>query len=209
MVASGSGVSGTTDALQQVHVAHGRLHLLRTLLSCRPARLAALRRVRRGGWLKTTGGLETPRCEESNKHRGKDLKDGGVDEGVDEVVSWQIREVDLDELWKDVSLGRAVLSQVLSGTWWDWANGSSLIFWRWNGVEQIRAARDGMHIFIQRPLPRGRKLKQLNLNTEQKLSVAGKLESMVAKAYLEPGFVSNALHFFAVPKGDSDIRVVF
>ena len=31
----------------------------------------------------------------------------------------------------------------------------------------------------------------------------------MTKTYLEPGFVSNALHFFAVPKGDSDIRVVF
>jgi hypothetical protein len=66
-----------------------------------------------------------------------------------------------------------------------------------------------MSIFVQRPLPRGRQLKPLNLNLEQKTLVADKLESMKLKSYLEPGFVSNALHFFAVPKGDSDIRVVF
>jgi hypothetical protein len=58
-------------------------------------------------------------------------------------------------------------------------------------------------------LPRGRRLKPLNLDADQKHLVAAKLESMVLKSYLEPGFVSNALHFFAVPKGDSDIRVVF
>ena len=32
---------------------------------------------------------------------------------------------------------------------------------------------------------------------------------MVSKSYLEPGFVRTSLHYFAVPKGDADIRVVF
>jgi hypothetical protein len=39
--------------------------------------------------------------------------------------------------------------------------------------------------------------------------VASKLEKMVSRSYLEAGFVSNTLNFFAVAKGDSDIRVVF
>jgi hypothetical protein len=67
---------------------------------------------------------------------------------------------DITNLIQDVDSGRAVLQQVLSGSWWDWSNGSSLIFWRWNGPEQIQAARDGMGIFIKSPLPRGRRLKQ-------------------------------------------------
>ena len=74
----------------------------------------------------------------------------------------------LAELVRDVTLGRAVLAQVLAGTWWDWTNGSSLIFWRWNGRAQIKAARDGMDIFVHRPLPRGRRLKPLNLEADQK-----------------------------------------
>jgi hypothetical protein len=41
------------------------------------------------------------------------------------------------------------------------------------------------------------------------LLVAGKLDGMVKRDYLEKGYVSNSVHFFAVPKGDSDIRVVF
>ena len=40
-------------------------------------------------------------------------------------------------------------------------------------------------------------------------TVAGKLEGMANRRYLEVGHVSSSLDFFAVPKGDSDIRVVF
>lgn len=84
------------------------------------------------------------------------------------------------------------------------------MFWRWNGREQIRAACDGMEIFVQQPLPRGRKLKHLTLDADQRKLVAAKLAGMVSKSYLGAGFVSNSLHFFAVPKGDAeDIRVVF
>ncbi len=150
-----------------------------------------------------------------SKTRKLETGRGGGIGGLGEVGNNDVREeagndfANVRELGRDVTLGRAVLSQVLSGTWWDWSKGSSLIFWRWNGPDQVRAARDGMSIFVQRPLPRGRQLKPLNLNLEQKTLVADKLESMKLKSYLEPGFVSNALHFFAVPKGDSDIRVVF
>lgn len=114
-----------------------------------------------------------------------------------------------EELRKDVELGCRVLAQVLSASWWDWTTGSSLIFWRWNGKEQIRAARDGMEIFIQSPLPQGRRSKVVKLDPVKRQLVADKLEVMLSRSYLEPGFVSNALHFFAVPKGEADIRVVF
>jgi hypothetical protein len=116
---------------------------------------------------------------------------------------------DLDDLQKDLDCGRAVLSQILSGSWWDWCRGSALIFWRWNGKEQARAARDGMEIFVHSRLPRGRKSKQVKLEARIRQLVGLKIEGMLERSYLETGFVSNALHYFAVPKGDTDIRVVF
>jgi hypothetical protein len=135
---------------------------------------------------------------------------GEVEKDKGEEVVEEVEDaLELTELVKDVTLGRAVLRQVLAAAWWDRSGGSSLIFWRWNGKEQIQAARDGMRVFVQKPLPRGRKLKQLNLDAAQCKLVLNKLEGMQLKNYLEPGFVSNALHFFAVPKGDLDIRVVF
>jgi hypothetical protein len=118
-------------------------------------------------------------------------------------------DTDTSELSKDLQAGRAVLSQILQSSWWEWSHGSSLCFWRWNGVEQIRAARDGMKIFVQSTLPQGRRLKQIKLAPAIRTLVADKVDGMLKRGYLDTGHVSNSLHYFAVPKGDSDIRVVF
>ncbi|KAI2494742.1 hypothetical protein MHU86_19779 [Fragilaria crotonensis] len=88
---------------------------------------------------------------------------------------------------------------------------SALLFWRWNGVEQIAAARDGMRIHVQSSLPIGRKrMKRVKLSLESKKLVGEKIEGMQKRFYLEAtGHVSNSLSYFAVPKGEADIRVVF
>ena len=113
------------------------------------------------------------------------------------------------QLLADTKCGFRILKQVAESSWWEWTGGSSLFFWRWNGMEQIRAARDGIPIFVASPLPKHRRQKPSRLDPSQQLLVAGKLDGMVSRGYLETGFVSNAVHFFAVPKGNSDIRVVF
>lgn len=119
-------------------------------------------------------------------------------------------EIDkLDELEKDVTKGCLILAQVLRSEWWEWSFGSALFFWRWNGDEQRRAARDGMRIFVQAPLPQGRKEAVIKLDDRQLGLVAGKLDVMLRRSYLEAGFVRNTVPFFSVPKGDDDIRVVF
>ena len=148
----------------------------------------------------------------SQEDGGMDLREGLAQEEACDNEAWvgfaQEESCD-DELRKDVNLGRAVLAQVLSSSWWDWSNGSSLFFWRWNGKEQRQAARDGIKIFVRDVLPSRRKIKQLRLDATQRVLVSQKLEGMLRRSYLEAGFVTNALHFFAVPKGDSDVRVVF
>lgn len=124
-------------------------------------------------------------------------------------VSSRAWEAKRTELVKDVIAGRAVVSQALAASWWDWSSGSLLMFWRWNGQEQRQAARDGMEIFIQSPLPRGRQPKRVHQEATQRQQVSEKIEGMLKRSYLETGFVSSTLHFFPVPKGDTDIRVVF
>ena len=99
-----------------------------------------------------------------------------------------------------------VVGQILRSTWWEWTSGSSPVFWRWNGAEQIAAARDGMRIYVQSALPRSRKgVKLPRFSSDDRKMVAGKIESMIEKSYLEVGHVQTYLHYFAVPKGDSDI----
>ena len=120
-------------------------------------------------------------------------------------------ESDLDELERDVTKGRMVLHQVLQSKWWEWSHGSALIFWRWTGPTQQVAARDGMRMFVQSALPVARKRKMpMKLSPSVKVLVADKIDGMSRRFYLESsGHVANLVDYFAVPKGDFDIRVVF
>jgi hypothetical protein len=59
----------------------------------------------------------------------------------------------LSALLRDTTAAEQVLTQVLGSDWWDWTCGSSLLFWRWDAVTQLEAARDGMEIFVQATLP--------------------------------------------------------
>ena len=104
-----------------------------------------------------------------------------------------------------------VLGQVLGSAWWEWTSGSAPLFWRWNGKEQINAARDGMKVFVQSSLPARsqRDVKRPRFDSNTRRMVSAKVETMVAKSYLEVGLVRTSLHYFAVPKGENDIRVVF
>ena len=117
--------------------------------------------------------------------------------------------IDLDELAVDLVKGLIVIGQILRSTWWEWSSGSSLIFWRWNGRDQIRAARDGMPIFVQKSLAGLKRKKAVRFDPSVRGLVAGKIQAMWDKSYLEKGSTASLLHYFAVPKGDSDIRVVF
>ncbi|KAI2495940.1 hypothetical protein MHU86_18550 [Fragilaria crotonensis] len=119
--------------------------------------------------------------------------------------------IDYAELDRDIIKGRLVLQQLLQSKWWEWSYGSALIFWRWNGEEQRVAARDGMRSYILSSLPVGRKrLKKMKLSQNVRALVEDKIEGMKRRYYLESvGHVSNSLDYFAVPKGDEDIRVVF
>ena len=72
------------------------------------------------------------------------------------------------------------------------------------------AARDGMHIYVQGSLPRSRRgVKLPHFDKDTRRLVSSKVQSMVSKSYLELGRVKTSLHYFAVPKGEEDIRVVF
>ncbi|KAI2498994.1 hypothetical protein MHU86_15498 [Fragilaria crotonensis] len=115
------------------------------------------------------------------------------------------------ELERDIFKGCLVLRQVLQSKWWEWTFGSALFFWRWNGTEQIMAAREGMRMYVRTPLPVNRnRMKKVTLSSEIKALVAEKIEGMGKRFYLEAsGHVSNSLNYFAVPKGETDIRVVF
>ena len=113
------------------------------------------------------------------------------------------------ELICDLVKGLPILGQVLLSSWWEWTQGSSLLFWRWNGPAQISAARDGIPIFVSGSLPKARRIKPLRLPGDKLALVAKKVNGMVTRTYLSAGPVRSCLHFFAVPKGATDVRIVY
>ncbi len=110
---------------------------------------------------------------------------------------------------KDLTRGLQILGQVLQCTWWKWTSGSSLFFWRWNGYEQIRESRDGLKIFVSGSLPQLRRSKTALLLKDQIPLVAEKVDGMIQKGYLSSGFVKSTVNYFAVPKGLTDVRIVY
>ena len=108
--------------------------------------------------------------------------EGNPHEGVEEtekgVLAGRLSSEEIWELVRDLEKGRAILSQVLKSSWWEWSFGSSLFFWRWNGREQQRAARDGMRSFIHKALPVGRKAKRVRMKPDVVVMVANKIEGM-------------------------------
>jgi hypothetical protein len=60
------------------------------------------------------------------------------------------------KLLLDAGAGCAVPGHLLWADWWDWSNGSSLAFWRWNGDGQISDARGGMKMWVKGNLPNDR-----------------------------------------------------
>ena len=80
-----------------------------------------------------------------------------------------------------------VVGQDAISTWWEWSNGSLLIFWRWSTLEQRRAARDGMPVFFTGTLPTCREVgTSLNIDLGLEPAVAKITRKTVI---LPPGFL--------------------
>jgi hypothetical protein len=98
-----------------------------------------------------------------------------------------------------------VIAKICGGSWWEWDAGSALIFWRWGENKEL--ARDGLVPYIVGALPTQKRKSHPAKNLDMQM-VANKLDSIITRKYIAPGFVANLTDFFAVPKGD-DIRLVY
>ena len=108
----------------------------------------------------------------------------------------------------DADAGIQVLNRCFGGEWWDWSGGSSLAFWRWNGEEQVKDARDGMRMFVKGKLPTNTK-PQRAPKPEDIEKMVKKLDKVLSRGYISPGLVVSLTSYFAVPKGGLDIRLVY
>ena len=137
------------------------------------------------------------RCKFGSRDSGSSRSLRGVDgddvvdaKGYDVVdakglgLAGSTDELDISSLLADLSSGLLVIGQILRSTWWEWTHGSSPLFWRWNGSDQIKSSRDGIHIFCHSPLAKSRRsisLPQFDIDTRK--TVASKISSIINKSY--------------------------
>ena len=113
------------------------------------------------------------------------------------------------ELWRDLAVGRDAVSRLANSSWWSWDDGSTLMFWRWPKRWQ-RSIRDGTKLFVKpENLPHFFQRQKWPGDAAQGEKMKEKVGKVRARRYISPGEVNSLTGFFAVPKGDDDIRIVY
>lgn len=113
------------------------------------------------------------------------------------------------QLKRDILIYRDILWRTIGGSFWNWDRGSRLIFWKWNESYQMQA-RDGTKSFIrENRLPTQKKPQRLLKDEEMRELELSKIHNFTSRRYIEDGYVISIANWFAVPKGESDVRVVF
>jgi hypothetical protein len=112
------------------------------------------------------------------------------------------------EYARDREAGLDCLERVAGADFWDWRVGSRLFFWRWPGEQRLRA-RDGLPVHVTGTLPKYRVPQTPERDVGVKEAVKAKLHKFIVRGYLVDGTVTSLVNYFAVPKGDADVRSVF
>jgi len=86
--------------------------------------------------------------------------------------------------------------------------GSRLFFWRWP-TDHHQAARGGYKPYFDGPSPRFLKPQPHEANKQTRKQVRAKLETVRARKYIAKGKVMSLTSYFSVPKGESDVRMVY
>jgi hypothetical protein len=115
----------------------------------------------------------------------------------------------LEELKKDLEIGRDAVGRAANASWWNWDAGSTLFFWRWPKWSK-KSVRDGITLFVDwKRMPSFWKRQQWPTEPNSIAKLKKKLANVRAKKYIQPGFVKSLTSYFAVPKAKTDIRVVY
>jgi len=115
-----------------------------------------------------------------------------------------------EELIEDIGLGIKTLSTYFRSSFFEWTNGSSLLFWNWPRELQT-VAKFGFDPFIIGPLPT-HKQRASTFKSPMYEKILSKVVKAIERGYLEPSHRANIkslIDYFAVDKAGSDIRVVF
>jgi hypothetical protein len=125
-------------------------------------------------------------------------------------VDWtEIKDsLDAPSLGPTLTAARDCIHRCMWADWWDWSVGSRPLFWRWPHESQ-EWAREGLPMARNgqlKPYPRPQPPEK---NPDVVVAVQNKFEKFRSRGYVTNGNVESLTCFFAVPKGEGDIRLVF
>ena len=113
------------------------------------------------------------------------------------------------EFFRDCKVGRDAVRRLANASWWGWDDGSTLLFWRWPKRHR-RAVRDGTKLFVKKEkLPHYFKRQLWPGDPIHRIKMMEKLGKVKERGYIQPGEVNSLTGFFAVPKDEEDIRIVY
>jgi hypothetical protein len=109
---------------------------------------------------------------------------------------------------RDKAAGCECVTRAANSTWWEWKDGSRPFFWRWPEHYQAQI-RDGIRLWCHGPLPQWKVPQRNEPDPQLRERMRLKLLKVRLLRYILPGFVTALTSYFAVPKGESNIRMVY
>ncbi|KAL7571512.1 hypothetical protein ACA910_020932 [Epithemia clementina (nom. ined.)] len=96
----------------------------------------------------------------------------------------------------------------IASNFWSWPKGSGIFFWRWPLEYMLDVAIGVAPLWIRKP--KEQITRQKNLGDQAMIEkIADKINDVHATGYISEGTCVAMINFFAVPKGNSDIQMVY
>lgn len=111
-------------------------------------------------------------------------------------------------LKRDWVAGRECIWRCTGASWWDWDLGSCPHFWQCPPAYRTQI-RDGIDLWVAGPLPRFRQAQKTERNPVIRAAMISKLQKVRDSQYIIPGPVTSLTSYFSVPKGDTDIQMIY
>ena len=125
---------------------------------------------------------------------------------------WRLhkKQMDANEQRASLDAGLCALQHVAKASWWDWDSGSSPFFWRMPDNSWKVEMRDGVKPMWIGPPPRYRIPQRTNPDASKLAMEKKKISKVRKRGYIAPrAGILSLTSFFSVPKGSSDIRMVY
>jgi hypothetical protein len=104
--------------------------------------------------------------------------------------------------------GLAAIDYALQSDWWEWKGGLALFFWRWP-THCMNEIWDGLPPRFIGPPPSYRRSQRVPADKETVEKIRTKLEKVCWRGYISKGAVDSLMSLFEVPKGLTEIHIVF